>query len=295
MRILIIDDSEYKYKQIKGSLDRVCGPWISWEKSRNSGLASIMKHNINKDFKPYDMVIVDNIMPLFDNESELEPFASDIVNEIRRLGLEDLIVVVCSADEIEECDYNYKIKYDSSVSLDENFKIIFSDIAAYNMIQEEPTKKSIDVSRKKNIEIIYPTKSEIDYTGVVGKARLIHRTEIVDSCASYDPLGLCNILECLYCENCAYSIELESGNGIIKSDKKIEEYSKEHPSGMTDEEHEILFYDKVPSEEELFQYLFEEESKYKIIRKNDNVIMVDTTKQIEEKGPVKKLVPNNKI
>lgn len=137
MRVLIIDDSEYKYKQIKESLDRVCSPWISWEKSRNSGLVSVMKHNIKKDFEPYDMVIVDNIMPLYDGERNLEPYASDIVNEIRRLGLEDLTIVVCSADEIDECDYNYKIKYDSSVSLDETFKNIFSDLAAYQVIQEQ--------------------------------------------------------------------------------------------------------------------------------------------------------------
>lgn len=289
MRILIIDDSEYKYKQIKESLDRVCSPWISWEKSRNSGLVSVMKHNIKKDFEPYDMVIVDNIMPLCDGERNLEPYANDIVNEIRRLGLEDLTIVVCSADEIDECDYNYKIKYDSSVSLDETFRTIITDMEAYKKSNEV-----IDMSSRKNLEVIYPQKKEIDYEGVVGKATLVHRTEIVDSCASYDPFGLCNILECLYCDNCAYIIELESGNGIFKSDKKIVEYPKEHSSGMTDDDHEILFYDRIPLEEELFQYLFDEESKYKIIRKKDNLIMVDTTKIAKEQGPVKKLVPNKK-
>lgn len=280
MRVLIIEDNENKYKDIKESLDRVCSPWITWCKSRNYGLATFIKCNEKGLFEPYDLVITDNIMPLYDDDSELEPFASDIVDEIRRRGFEDIPIIVCSSGEVEECDYNYFINYDPSISLDETFEIIITDIKAYKAL------KQIDMSSRKDMEIIKP-KNEIDYEGVVGKAILKHRTEINDYCASYDPFGLCNILECLYCENAVYQIILENGEGIINSEKDLNLYPNDHSNGMIDDDHEILFYDYVPTADNLYSYLFSEDSKYKIIRKSDNVIMVDTTK----KANVKKLVP----
>lgn len=137
MKVLIIDDSEYKYTQIKDSLDRLGGPWITWEKSRNSGLVSVLKHNVQKKFDPFDLIITDNILPIYDGEKELEPFAKDIVNEIRRMGLEDLPIVVCSSDDIEECDCNYIIKYNVNVSLDGILQVILGDIAANKKIKEQ--------------------------------------------------------------------------------------------------------------------------------------------------------------
>ena len=61
MRVLIIDDSEYKYTQIKDSLDRLVSPWITWCRSRDTGLASIIRHNLKQDFEPFDLIITDYI------------------------------------------------------------------------------------------------------------------------------------------------------------------------------------------------------------------------------------------
>ena len=140
MRVLIIDDSKYKYKQIKDSLDRLVSPWITWCKSRDTGLLSIIKHNIRKDFEPFDLIITDNILPTYDDEKDLKPYAKNIVDEIRKMGLEDLPIIVCSSDDIEECDYNYKIGYNASVSLDEMFRMILTDMTAYQMLQESEKK-----------------------------------------------------------------------------------------------------------------------------------------------------------
>ena len=52
VRVLIIDDSEFKYTQIKDSLNRLISPQITWCKSRNSGLALILKHNVKQVFEP---------------------------------------------------------------------------------------------------------------------------------------------------------------------------------------------------------------------------------------------------
>lgn len=140
MRVLIIDDSEYKYTQIKDSLDRLVSPWITWCRSRDTGLASIIRHNLKQDFEPFDLIITDNILPIYDNEKDLKPYAKNIVDEIRRRGLEDLPIIVCSSDDIEECDYNYRIKYNASVSLDGIFQTILTDMAAYKFQEREEKK-----------------------------------------------------------------------------------------------------------------------------------------------------------
>lgn len=129
MKILIIEDNDYKYRDIKATLVRCLKyPEIDWEKSRNSGLLSIKQHNY-KNQNPYDMVICDNYMPIYDDEKSIRPFGLDIVREIReRFELKDLIVVMCSSEEIEDADYNYKIRYDQFVSMDEIFKEIINDV-----------------------------------------------------------------------------------------------------------------------------------------------------------------------
>lgn len=77
------------------------------------------------------MVICDNYLPLYDDEWEDEPFGQDIVEEVReRFELTDLPIVMCSSEDVGEFDYNYKIRYDSSVIMDEIFKIIIGDIIA---------------------------------------------------------------------------------------------------------------------------------------------------------------------
>jgi hypothetical protein len=77
------------------------------------------------------LVICDNYLPLYDDGWEAEPFGQDIVEEVReRFELTDLPIVMCSSEDVGEFDYNYKIRYDSSVIMDEIFKTIIGDIIA---------------------------------------------------------------------------------------------------------------------------------------------------------------------
>ena len=47
MKILVIDDNEFKFDNIKKILEKVdVEPEITWAKSRNSGLISILQHNV---------------------------------------------------------------------------------------------------------------------------------------------------------------------------------------------------------------------------------------------------------
>lgn len=132
MNILIIEDNKSKYKNLEDTLNRVVdNPSITWEHSRNNGLVAIKVHNFinDNDLEPFDMLICDNYLPIYDDEWETEPFGQDIVEEVReRFELTDLPIVMCSSEDVGEFDYNYKIRYDSSVIMDEMFKSIVDDI-----------------------------------------------------------------------------------------------------------------------------------------------------------------------
>ncbi len=134
MNILIIEDNKRKYKNIEDTLNRVAdNPAITWEQSRNSGLIAVREHNFMNDNEllPFDMVICDNYLPIYDDDYDTKPFGKYIVTRIREdLHLTDLPIVMCSSEDMGEFDYNYKIRYDSSVIMDEIFKTIIDDIVA---------------------------------------------------------------------------------------------------------------------------------------------------------------------
>lgn len=132
MNILIIEDNKRKYKNIEDTLNRVVDNLsVTWEQSRNSGLVAIREHNFinNNELSPFDLVVCDNYLPLYDDEWETESFGQDIVEEVReRFELTDLPIVMCSSEDVGAFDYNYKIRYDSLVIMDEIFKTIIDDI-----------------------------------------------------------------------------------------------------------------------------------------------------------------------
>ena len=105
----------------------------------------------------------------------------------------------------------------------------------------------------------------------VGRALLQYRTGIVDHCGAYDPFGLCHTDECLYCENCIYRITLENGEAL--SNDTVIEFDKLEKacigSGRTQE---ILFYDYVPKIEDLFNYLFDDNSHYTFKSASEEII-----------------------
>ena len=132
MNILIIEDNKSKYKNLEDTLNRVVdNPSITWEQSRNNGLVAIKEHNFINDNElvPFDMLICDNYLPIYDDDWKTKPFGQDIVKEVReRFRLTDLPIVMCSSEPLEEFDYNYSITYNSSVYMDPMFKEVIDDI-----------------------------------------------------------------------------------------------------------------------------------------------------------------------
>lgn len=85
------------------------------------------------------------------------------------------------------------------------------------------------------------------------------------------------VLSSLYCDNSTYEIILENDKESTNEKPKRNDY-------------EILFYDINPDENEVFSYLFDEDSRYKIIRKKDNKEIIDTSQKIRSSNKIKKLV-----
>ena len=113
-----------------------------------------------------------------------------------------------------------------------------------------------------------------NYDGVLGKALLERRTGVNGSCNQYDSLGLCSIMDCLYCENCYYKITLDTGEAIANSNVELKEID-DKSRGLMDDDYEIFFYDFVPEVDDLFGYLFDDNSQFRMIRKCDSIVMVD--------------------
>ena len=125
MKILIIDDEDYKYKTILNTLNKIIeNPNIVRAKSRKSALVTLINNNDN-----FNLIICDNYLPMFDNDLvNIKPLAKLIVTDIRiRLSL-NTPICVCSSDEVENCNYDYFIKFDSFTSLEQQLKLIINDI-----------------------------------------------------------------------------------------------------------------------------------------------------------------------
>ena len=138
--------------------------------------------------------------------------------------------------------------------------------------EEEEEKKFKEFLEEKEREVAgKPLKS---YEGVKGIGFLEHRTCIKDHCAAYDPFGLCNIMDCLKCENAYYRISLPDGSVVTNTDIQLNTLDK-NGRGFEDDDHFILFYDRIPTGAELFDYLDDLNSEYRTIRLSDNMVMND--------------------
>ena len=130
MKIMIIEDEDYKYNTVIEVLNKLIDkPIIIIAKSRNSGLRMIKEYYQNNNY--FNLIICDNYMPLFDNDNRIIPCASDIINYIKRFISKEISICVFSSEEIDLCNYDYYIKYDRSISQDifeEELKQIFNII-----------------------------------------------------------------------------------------------------------------------------------------------------------------------
>lgn len=100
-------------------------------------------------------------------------------------------------------------------------------------------------------------------------AILLLKVERKSSCSSYNPFGMCTILDCLQCENSVYKIVFDNDICLETSDfdeveNKIEKYYLE-------------FQDEI--NRDIFEYLIDNNSNYRIIRVEDNMVLRTTREE----------------
>ena len=128
MKILIIDDEDYKYNVLSKALNNSFEDLELYRaKSRNSALRLIKSNYRNNDY--FDIVFCDNYMPLFDNGFDIKPYAKEIINYIKKSISNNLPVCLYSSEIEDGVDCDFSIKFDPTLSIEsyvEKIKQIFN-------------------------------------------------------------------------------------------------------------------------------------------------------------------------
>lgn len=129
MKILIIEDDDYKYKNIVSDLKAVVEDLNIFRLNNCMDALMYFRSLKNNYDKNYDLLITDNYMPLRSDSFDLSPYASYIINTFRNKVSKETPICVCSSDEFDDnCDYDYFVSYDYTKSLKDDFSKIIDDI-----------------------------------------------------------------------------------------------------------------------------------------------------------------------
>lgn len=94
-------------------------------------------------------------------------------------------------------------------------------------------------------------------------AILFLQAGVNESCANYDPFGLCTVVDCLQCKNSVYRIAFDNDVCIETDDfDSRKSQSKEYL---------LEFEDCI--DRDIFEYLVDQNSNYRITRVKDNVVL----------------------
>ena len=128
MNILIVEDDDYKYKNMVRDLKAIVEDLTIFRLNNCMDALAYFRILKNND-KKYDLLITDNYMPLRNDSFDLVQSAIYIINSFKNDVSESVPICVCSSDEFnDDCDYNYFVLYEQAKSLQEDFIKIFSDI-----------------------------------------------------------------------------------------------------------------------------------------------------------------------
>ena len=154
MKILIVEDDDYKYKNIVRDL-KVVDKNLTIFRLNNCMDALIYFRSLkNNCVNDYDLLITDNYMPLRNDSFDLVQSAIYIINGFKNDVSENIPICVCSADKFNvKCDYDYSILYEPTKSLQEDFSKIIDDInfKNNNLKEEKVLKYYILFNKLKNL------------------------------------------------------------------------------------------------------------------------------------------------
>ena len=144
-------------------------------------------------------------------------------------------------------------------------------------------EEKVDVSGKKDVKIIRPGREVEEYSENHAILDIVRETE--RSCSDIDPFGQDTVLDCITCSNSDYQIVLKG--------KKVKEFqdknSKQNQETKT--RYIIEFFEDIPDQKSLSDYLENENSNYRITRDSDGVILrpslEDRRKKEEEQAKLR--------
>lgn len=93
LRVLVIEDYDFKFRDIEESLKRITNNEVSIERRNacNAGLI-FLKETYDSGSK-FDLVITDNMMPIYVDSRELKACANRVCREVHRRKYETKLVV----------------------------------------------------------------------------------------------------------------------------------------------------------------------------------------------------------
>ena len=127
LRVLVIEDYDSKFRDIEESLKRVTNNEVIIERRTacNSGLL-FLKETYDAGSK-FDLVITDNMMPIYTDSRELKPCANRVCREVHRRKYETKLVV-CSSEVMNDVNCDDFLLYSPSVLLDDSLLSIIEDL-----------------------------------------------------------------------------------------------------------------------------------------------------------------------
>lgn len=129
MNILIVEDDDYKYKNIVRDLKAVVKELYIFRLNNCMDALMYFRSLKNNSDNDYDLLITDNYMPLRKDSFDLVQSAIYIINSFKNDVSESTPICVCSADKFNvKCDYDYSVLYEPTKSLQEDFSKIIDDI-----------------------------------------------------------------------------------------------------------------------------------------------------------------------
>ena len=147
MNILIVEDDDYKYKNITRYLKIVDENLTIFRLNNCMDALMYFRTLKNNSDNDYDLLITDNYMPLRKDSFDLVQSAIYIINSFKNDVSESVPICVCSSDEFNDvCDYNYFVLYEPAKSLQEDFIKIISDINCKENNKE--SKKVLKMPKK---------------------------------------------------------------------------------------------------------------------------------------------------
>lgn len=129
MNILIVEDDDYKYKNIVRYLKAVVKDLYIFRLNNCMDALAYFRSLKNNCDNNYDLLITDNYMPFRNDSFDLVQSAIYIINSFKNDVSESVPICVCSSDKFNvKCDYDYSVLYEPTKSLQEDFSKIIDDI-----------------------------------------------------------------------------------------------------------------------------------------------------------------------